>query len=247
MKNKLYLISAAILTLSVILCACGKKEPAKKTTSPAEETATTAAVAATAEQTEIITETATYVDESGYHVVSIYVPTSEGSKESFSYTLPPVPTHKTEPTYKTETLPQSQNQGGNTPGTPDAPKQTQAQKPDVTQVITTQKTTERATQPVTVPEKSNGLSILFKSDNVSKGGDAAITVNGEKGKEYSIEVYRNGNDETLTSDALKPVKADENGFVSWTFSTSSCDKGYRKIIIREKNSDKYIQTSILVV
>ena len=246
MKNKLYLISAAILTLSVILCACGKKEPAKETTSPAEETATTAAVAATAEQTEIITETATYVDESGYHVVSIYVPTSENA-EPQSYTHPPVPTHKNDFTYKTETLPQSQDSGSSTPDSPDPPKLTQPQKPAVTKTQTTVKVTERATQPVTVPEKSNGLSILFKSDNVSKGGDAAITVNGEKGKEYSIEVYRNGNDETLTSDTLKPVKADENGFASWTFSTSSCDKGYRKIIIREKNSDKYIQTSILVV
>ena len=118
---------------------------------------------------------------------------------------------------------------------------------DVTQVITTRKTTERVTEPITVPEKSNGLSILFKSDNVSKGSDAAITVNGEKGKEYTIEVYRNGNDEKLTSDSLKPVKADDNGFASWSFSTSNCDKGYRKIVIREKNSDKYIQTSILVV
>lgn len=246
MKNKLYMISAAILTLSVILCACGKKEPAKETAAAAEETATTAAVIATAEQTDIITETATYVDESGYHVVSIYVPTSENA-ESHSYTHPPVPTHKNDFTYKTETLPQPNNSGSNAPDSPGQPKLTQPQKPAVTQAKTTEKTTERATQPVTVPEKSNGLTILFKSDNVSKGSDAAITVNGEKGKEYTVEVYRNGNDETLTSDSLKPVKADENGFASWTFSTSNCDKGYRKIIIREKNSDKYIQTSILVV
>lgn len=238
------MISAAILTLSVILCACGKKDPVKNETTAAE-TATTGEAVTAAEQTEIITEAATYVDESGYHVVSYYVATSENDAQAHSYTLAEPPSQKNELTYKTETLPNPQNQSGNQSVAPE--NTTQARKPVATQAATTETVTEKPTQPVTVPEKANGLSILFKSNSVSKGSDASITVNGENGKEYTVEVYRNANGEKLTSDSLKPVKADENGFVSWSFSTANCDKGYRKIIIRENNSDKYIQTSILVV
>lgn len=236
MKNKLYFLSSVILCLSIILCACGKNEPKTETTEAAEGTATTS-LQTTEQATETTTQfqTVTYVDESGYHVISMVIPTTQ------ERTHPPVPSRTQAPSYKTETLPQTQyatkapvNQGQTNPQSNAKPNPSTAEK-----------TTINVAESVTVPEKSNGLNVLFKSNSVSRGDDAAITVNGAAGKEYTIEVYRNGKD-LLISDTLKNKKADSNGFVSWTFPTDNCESGYRKIIIRENGSDKYIQTSILV-
>lgn len=270
MKNKLYTISAAILILSTVLCACSKNTTETKNSAAAtEETATTAvAVVPDVEpetetkvvtyvdesgnlQTSVIavtkplkttqpTQTVTYVDESGYNVVSIVVPTTE------KWTHPPVPTHKPAPTYKEDSL--SRTQAGNKPHThpPVGARPTQKPKPGAS-VTAADNQKPASTKPlVTVPEKSNGLTLLFKTERTTKGNSATVTVNGTKGKEYTIEVYRDGKN-LLTSDSLKPVKADANGLASWTFSTGGCDYGYRKIVIKEKGSSKYIQTSILVI
>ena len=228
MKNKLYMISAAILGLSIILCACGKKESPTQTT--AKETATTSAVTKMS-ATKSETETVTFVDESGYHVVSIIVQPTEKA------TIPTVPTRTQEPTYKTETL--SHNQSATKADAPqNASKPTQA-------ISTTQVQNAITTQPVTVSEITNGLNLLFKTDTVNRGNDATITISGDSGKEYSIEVYRNNSDK-LVSDSLNAKNADANGFVSWTFDTDNCESGYRKIVIREINGNKYIQTSIKI-
>ena len=46
---------------------------------------------------------------------------------------------------------------------------------------------------------------------------------------------------------LGKLKADSSGFVSWTFTVENdCEIGERKIIVKEINSDKFIQTSITV-
>ncbi|MBP3697316.1 MAG: hypothetical protein J6J45_07215 [Clostridia bacterium] len=234
MKNKLYFISSVILCLSIILCACGKNETKAETTNAAEETATTS-IRATGQTTETTTEfqTVTYVDESGYHVISKVIPTTQ------ERTHPPVPSHAQAPTYKTEVNTKAPSK------LPVNQEQTAAQNTAKPTQSTAEKTTVNVTELVTVPEKSNGLNVLFKSNSVSRGDDAAITVNGAAGKEYTIEVYRNGKD-LLVSDTLKNKQADSNGFVSWTFPTDNCESGYRKIIVRENGSDKYIQTSILV-
>ena len=110
---------------------------------------------------------------------------------------------------------------------------------------TTDKTTI-TTQAVTIPDKSNGINLILITKNVAKGNDASIAVSGSAGKEYTIEVYRNDK-ELLASDSLKPITVDASGVVTWNFSTRNCDKGQRKIIIRETGSDKYIQTSINVL
>lgn len=234
MKNKLYFISSVILCLSVILCACGKDEAKTETTKSAAETATTS-IQTTEQATETTTQfqTVTYVDESGYHVISKVVPTTQ------ERTHPPVPSRTQAPTYKTEVNTKAPSKPPVNQG------QTAAQNTSKPALTIPEKTTVQVVELVTVPEKSNGLSVLFKSNSVSRGDDAAITVNGTASKEYTIEVYRNEKD-LLVSDTLKNKQADSNGFVSWTFPTDNCESGYRKIIIREKGSDKYIQTSILI-
>lgn len=236
MKNKLYAISAFILCLSIILCACSKDETKAETTKTAEETAATS-TQTTVQITKTTTQeqTVTYVDESGYHVISKVVQTTQ------ERTQPTVPVKQTEPTYKIETIPQTQ-------APTKAPVNQEQSKPQATTKPTLtapEKTTANPAVLETVPEKSNGLTILFKSSSVSRGDDATITVNGAEGKEYKIEVYRNGKD-LLVSDSLKNKQTDSSGFVSWTFPTDNCESGYRKIVVKEINSDKYIQTSILV-
>ena len=41
------------------------------------------------------------------------------------------------------------------------------------------------------------------------------------------------------------MKADSNGMVIWTFEIDDdCESGSRKVIIKEKGSDNFVQTSI---
>ena len=96
----------------------------------------------------------------------------------------------------------------------------------------------------TVKNESKGISVLFKSDGVPKGSTATISVIGEAGKTYSIEFYKNS---SALSDAhgLGDMKADSNGMVIWTFEIEDdCESGSRKVIIKEKGSDNFVQTSI---
>lgn len=128
-----------------------------------------------------------------------------------------------------------------TPGT--------TQKSDVK--ATTKKTVVRATVPTTkkpvvddvINEKAVGLFMLSKTDPVQTGNHATVIIQGTPGKTYSIEFY-----ETPTSKSkIDDAKADANGFVTWTFEiTNACNAGKRKVIIKENNSDNYIETSITV-
>ncbi len=117
------------------------------------------------------------------------------------------------------------------------------------------KATLEATQPTTkkrnvsndkVEEKAVGISMLSKSDPVKTGNHASIIIQGTPGKTYTIEFYDSINKKASYSE-LTEKTADENGFVSWSFKIrNSCDLGTRKIIIKENNSDNYLQTSITV-
>lgn len=228
MKNKLYLISAVVLCLSVILCACdnNKKEPEITESESINLTLTVT------EDTQ--TQTVTYTDSSGYHVVSIVVPPTQ------ERTHPPVPSRTQFDSYNVETIPQSST-AAKVPSTlPKIEKTTSSAVSD-----DTVKPTVSYNENETVLEKSNGLSVQFKSSPVRRGNDATIAVNGEAGKQYIIEVYRSDNDK-LTSDKLKQQTANSLGVVSWTFETDNLNQGYRKIIIKEIDSDKYIQTSVFV-
>lgn len=115
-------------------------------------------------------------------------------------------------------------------------------------------TTIKATVPATkktvindtVNEKSVGISMLSKSDPVQIGNHASIIIKGTPGKIYSINFYESP-EMPANYSALEDKKADANGFVSWSFEIrNSCDLGKRKVIIKESNSDNYIETSITV-
>ncbi len=98
-----------------------------------------------------------------------------------------------------------------------------------------------------VNEESNGLHILSKTSPVIKGNDVSIIIMGTPNAEYTIEFYENEAKKAAYS-GLKATKSDSNGTASWNFTVeSTCESGERKVIIREKNSDKYIQTSVTVI
>ncbi|MBQ8014622.1 MAG: hypothetical protein IJ264_00365, partial [Clostridia bacterium] len=116
-----------------------------------------------------------------------------------------------------------------------------------TAAATTQKpTTTKAPSTEVIPEKSNGISLMTKTTPVVIGNSAVIMVQGTAGKKYTIDFYKSA-DKTADYDGLETKTADSNGFVTWTFVIDdSCDRGNRKIVIKEKNSSNYLQTSIAV-
>lgn len=228
MKNKLYIFSALILCLSIVLCACGKEPESIPTTvlSIEESVLTTA-------QSDAETQTVTYTDVSGYHVISIVEPSTQ------ERTHPPVHAQKTEPTYRIETLFYPDNSR-----VEPTPMTNENSSADITKAPTAAPTA-KPTESITVPEIANGLVLRFKSGTVDRGYSASVAVEGTAGKEYTIEVYRS-NGETLTSDKLSPKTAGGDGVVHWSIPTGNLTSGNTKVIIREKGSDKYIQTSISI-
>lgn len=116
---------------------------------------------------------------------------------------------------------------------------------------TTGKTVVKTTVPATkkpvvddiINEKAVGLFLLSKTDPVQTGNQATVFIQGTPGKTYSFEFY-----ETPESKAkIEDAKADANGFVSWSFEiTNACNAGKRKVLIKENNSENYIETSITV-
>ena len=88
--------------------------------------------------------------------------------------------------------------------------------------------------------------MITKTSPVIKGNSATVIIQGKPNARYIIEFYKN-NSEKATYDGLKELTADSSGFVSWTFSIENdCEVGERKVIVKEKNSNRFIQTSITV-
>lgn len=143
---------------------------------------------------------------------------TEESLTQYSHVAPPVPTRR--------------------------PKETNKATENSTEQIA--ETTKKASGG-SVNEESNGLNILSKTNPVIKGNNASVIIMGTPDAEYTIEFYETA-DKKATYSGLGNTKADSSGIASWTFTIeNSCESGERKIIIREKNSDKYIQTSITVI
>lgn len=116
----------------------------------------------------------------------------------------------------------------------------------VTQIKTTSATTKKAVVDDKINEQSIGISLLTKSESVLIGNEATIFIQGTPGKTYSIEFYETPSS-AANSDSLKDKKADENGIVSWTFEIkNNCNPGKRKLVIKEKSSTNYLETSITV-
>lgn len=92
----------------------------------------------------------------------------------------------------------------------------------------------------------NDILLITKSSPITRGNNATIIIQGTPRAQYSIEFYKN-NSVKADYQGLNVVSADSSGFASWTFTVENdCEIGDRKIIIKEKNSNKFIQTSITV-
>lgn len=97
-----------------------------------------------------------------------------------------------------------------------------------------------------VQELKNGIGIVSKTSPVIKGNSANIMIMGTPDSEFTIEFYESDT-KIANYSGLGSTRSDSSGFASWTFIIGdSCEIGERKIIIREKNSDKFIQTYITV-
>lgn len=111
----------------------------------------------------------------------------------------------------------------------------------------TQAHTRAETQPAydeKVSENSEGVNIVFKTESVEKGTTASIMIQGQPGKKYSIDFYTSATD-TADYSGLEDQTADENGFVTWTFNIpSNCSSGSKKVIVKEKGTNNFAQTSI---
>lgn len=110
----------------------------------------------------------------------------------------------------------------------------------------TDATTQKSSSAGSVDEISNGLSLITKTSPVIKGNAATVMIQGSPNEKYTIEFYTD-KEIKASYEGLHETSADTNGFASWTFTVEeSCESGEHKIIIREKKSDNYIQTSIIV-
>ncbi len=108
-------------------------------------------------------------------------------------------------------------------------------------------TTKKAVVNDTVNEKAVGISMLTKSDPVQVGNYATIFIQGTPGRTYLIDFYETPSSKATLND-LEDKTADANGFVSWSFEIrNTCNLGKRKIVVKEKNSSNYLETSITVI
>lgn len=131
---------------------------------------------------------------------------------------------------------------GNTkPSESAKPAQTKAE------VKTTAKHAATEAELISIPDISNGISLLSKTSPTFKGAQASVTVMGTPNKEFTIEFYENVNDNLSKSAEFKAKTSNSSGIVTWVFTVpTSCGSGNNKIVIKEKGSKNSLQTSITV-
>ena len=144
-----------------------------------------------------------------------------------------------------ETEPETEiitDKNGNTkPSESAKPAQTKAE------AKTTAKPAATEAELISIPDISNGISLLSKTSPTSKGAQASVTVMGTPNKEFTIEFYENGNDNLSKSAEFKAKTSNSSGIVTWVFTVpTSCGSGNNKIVIKEKGSKNSLQTSITV-
>lgn len=159
------------------------------------------------------------VQATDYTYKPIEIITKE-AETKYIHTVPPIPTEENKTEKKTET------------------NKTANAKTDIT--------TKNSSTGEKIEEIINDLSLITKTSPVIKGNSATVIIQGKPNARYIIEFYKN-NSEKANYDGLKELTADSSGFVSWTFSIENdCEVGERKVIVKEKNSNRFIQTSITV-
>ncbi len=122
------------------------------------------------------------------------------------------------------------------------PKKTQSSTEKESKISTTAKTESSEN----IDEISEGLNVITKTTPVKKGNFATLVISGKPNTEYSIEFYETA-DNKASYTGLENKVSDSAGFTSWSFEIMpSCEGGKKKIIIREKGSDNFVQTSITV-
>ncbi len=240
MRNfkKLSSLILILCTVSTVLASCNDKENTDYSSTSNEEKIII---------TEFITEKETVkvnvTDNNGEVSVSV-------SEKIFTVPVTKIITSEksnTEETYKAATI-QKDNTSKSTVYIPSTVQKTNYSEAETSavQIKTTSATTKKAVVDDKINEQSIGISLLTKSESVLIGNEATIFIQGTPGKTYSIEFYETPST-AANSDSLKDKKADENGIVSWTFEIkSNCNPGKRKLIIKEKNSSNYLETSITV-
>lgn len=231
MKNfKLVSIIFLIICLSVSVFTACKNDYANETTTSSASSESTNKT-----QEAATTGTTVYYDENyTYHSI-VYKTEKATDAKGDEYTYAVMPTTEFVPitivttpkTTRIETTSQSV-------------KVTEAEK-------TTQPASRNpiiSTEPI--KEISKGIGVLTKTTPVMAGNSATITVLGNPNETYTIEFYEEGSTPSVAS-GLEAKKSNNAGFVSWTFSVSPlCSAGEKKIIIKEKGSQNYIQTSITI-
>lgn len=253
--NNFKKISAVILTLctaAAIFTSCGKKD---ETVTDVSSTSSATEVLKTVTKKEKVTVEIT--DKKGNvsvsvseKIIPIPVTASEINKDI----------NKNENKEKTKNLPASSSEKQtvaaqinsvatkitSVAATDKAPEGTKKSEIKTTKasVATTVPTTKKPIVNDKINEKSVGISLLSKSDPVETGNHATIIIQGTPGKTYTIDFYETP---SKRASGLSEVKADENGFASWSFKIKkSCNLGKRKVVIKENNSSNYIETSITV-
>lgn len=123
---------------------------------------------------------------------------------------------------------------------------TKSQPSEHTEKVTSVPTTADIKEYPTVPEINNGLSCV-RTQFASRGQlVTASVIMGTPNAEYTIEFYESEK-QLSDSSGLKAKKADSNGTVEWSFLIDDqCELGNRKLVIKEKGTDKYVQTYITV-
>ena len=145
---------------------------------------------------------------------------------------------------QTVRISQTSNQAVSDPTKPVTPASTQ--KDSTTKVIKTNPPATKAVVDDTINEKAVGISLLTKTDPIQTGNYATVYIQGTPGKTYSIDFYQSPSVK-MKSKNLEAKAADENGFVSWSFEIKNdCSAGKRKVVIKEVNSNNYLETAITV-
>ncbi|MGN0573126.1 MAG: hypothetical protein ACI4IX_04225 [Acutalibacteraceae bacterium] len=252
MKNRIKIFSAVLLITAIALTVfsgCGGKN---KKPNEAESSAVDSSVSESSFVSEAEAITDTEKTENGSQAAaseSSAITANAASAQQSNSTPPESVRSDGNYTYyyynENTTEPQAEKKTESTNKTT-ASQPINSTKADNQPAKTTSKPAATASASAKIEEISNGVSVITKTSPVGRGDSATVIIMGKPGAEYSIEFYESDK-KTASYSGLESKTADNSGVCSWTFKIgSSCEPGERKIIVKEKNSGNYAQTSITV-